>query len=154
MSEIEQLPIQPLDLWARVDLFGRTIVFGHLTTFNTGVEVLYRLEVPTEQGFQTKFLGKGAIYSIDPVSEEAAQLGAETHRASTPISAYDLPEAVREALRAAKAKQLAAQNAHPAGYEAAQHLGSIEREDPEADQYDDEDEADDDGLEDPEGDEA
>lgn len=66
--------------------------------------MLYRLDIPTPEGFVTKFFGGGAIYSIGPVSEDAARLIAtKLEQSNAPISQWDLPTAWREAMRVAKA---------------------------------------------------
>lgn len=102
-------PAEKFEMWARVDLFGHNQRAGKLSVVNTGVEVLYRLDTPSpEEGFTTEFFGKGAVYSIIPVSEDAARLIASKLGATEPISHWDLPPAWREAMQIAKAKALPA----------------------------------------------
>lgn len=101
-------PIEKFEMWARVNLFGHTTRVGKLSVMNTGVEVLYRLDIPTPEGFNTKFFGKGAIYSIDPMTEAAARFLVERMGPPAPVSEWDLPTAWQEAIRVAKAKALLA----------------------------------------------
>lgn len=100
--------IEKFEMWARVDLMGHNVRAGKLSVVNTGVEMLYRLDIPTPDGFVTKFFGGGSIYSIDPVSETAARLIAQKLGPAEPISQWDLPEQWREAMRVAQAKALPA----------------------------------------------
>lgn len=103
-----ETPIEKFEMWARVDLFGHNQRVGKLSVTNTGVEILYRLDIPTPTGFKTEFYGKGAVYSILPVSEDAARLIAQKLGPAEPISQWDLPEQWREAMRVAQAKALPA----------------------------------------------
>jgi len=99
--------IEKFEMWARVDLFGHNQRVGKLTVVNNGVEVLYRLDIPDgDNTFKTEFYGKGAIYSILPVSEDAARLIAQKLGTNAPISEWDLPSQWREALNVVQAKAL------------------------------------------------
>lgn len=107
----DNTPAEKFEMWARVDLMGHNVRAGKLSVTNTGVEMLYRLDIPTPDGFVTKFFGSGAIYSIDPVSEDAARLIAtKLEQSNAPISQWDLPQAWREAMRVAQAKALPAES--------------------------------------------
>lgn len=101
------------EMWARVDLFGHNQRAGKLSVANTGVEVLYRLDIPSSDGFTTEFYGKGAVYSILPVSEDAARLIATKTGATQPISSWDLPPQWREAI--SQYKQLPAPEREDSG---------------------------------------
>ncbi len=100
-------PEERFEMWARVDLFGHNQRVGKLSVLNTGVEMLYRLDIPnkdnTGDAFTTEFYGNGAVYSIMPVSEPVARLIASKLGAAAPISQYDLPQPWRDAISAAKA---------------------------------------------------
>lgn len=101
------------EMWARVDLFGHNQRCGKLSVVNTGVEVLYRLDTPNKEGGNvTEYFGKGAVYSIMPMSEEAARLVASRLGPPAPISQWDLPEEWRNAMSAYK--QLSAPAVAPA----------------------------------------
>lgn len=94
------------EMWARVDLFGHTKRCGKLSVVNTGVEVIYRLDSPAADGFVTEYFGKGAVYSIMPITEEAARLIAVSISTPAPMSQWDLPAALQRAIRELKQKQL------------------------------------------------
>ena len=127
-------PAEKFEMWARVDLFGHNQRAGKLSVVNTGVEILYRLDTPSrEEGFTTEFFGKGAVYSIIPVSEAAARLIASKLGATEPISHWDLPPAWREAMQIAKAKAL------PAPTEDAPDTGREDFDDPDDEDEDSED---------------
>lgn len=79
--------------WAIVELYGHQRIAGLITEATIGGCPLIRVDVPTTKhhpGF-TRFLGNGAIYAINPVSEEIAQAAAENLRAA-PIQPYELPQ--------------------------------------------------------------
>lgn len=101
------LPVEPIVFWAVCDLMGHNRKIGKLTTINTGVELLYRIEIPTKDGFITEFFGKGAIYSIQPMTEEACRLIAGRTAPPSPINYYDLPRDWQEAIAGLKRKALA-----------------------------------------------
>lgn len=104
-----ETPIEKFEMWARVDLMGHNQRVGKLSVTNTGVEMLYRLDIPQPDGtFTTEFYGKGATYSILPVSEDAARLIAVKLGPPQPVYQWDLPEQWREAIRTANAKALPA----------------------------------------------
>lgn len=127
-------PIEKFEFWCRVDLFGHNQRAGKLSVVNTGVEVLYRLDTPArEEGFTTEFFGKGAVYSIIPVSEAAARLIASKLGATEPISHWDLPPAWREAMQSANAKALPAPMTQG---------GEYDRDDDSDDPYDQDDDPD------------
>lgn len=92
-------PDENFEMWARVDLFGHTQRVGKLSVTNTGVELLYRLDTPSGDDFVTNFFGKGAVYSIMPMTEETARMIAARMGPPQPISQYDLPQEWREAIR-------------------------------------------------------
>lgn len=99
------IPIEKFEMWARVDLFGHNIRAGNLSTINTGVEVLYRLDVPLADGtFKTEFYGKGAIYSIMPVGEDVARVIAASLNTKV-ISYWDLPAEWKEAIQGGQEKK-------------------------------------------------
>lgn len=129
------LPIEQFDMWCRVDLMGHNQKAGRLSVVNTGVEVLYRLDVPDGAAFHTEYFGKGSIYSLMPTTEEACRLIAEKLGTSAPISAWDLPEEWREAIRAVKAKALPA----PAADDGPSDLDDARIEDDGIDDDDDDD---------------
>lgn len=101
---MSDLPEEKFAMWARVDLMGHNQRVGNLTVVNTGVEVLYRLDIPlADGGSKTEFYGKGAVYSIQPVTEDVARLIAAKLGSPAPISTWDLPDEWRAALQQFKA---------------------------------------------------
>lgn len=134
------LPIEQFDMWCRVDLMGHNQKAGRLSVVNTGVEVLYRLDVPDGAAFHTEYFGKGSIYSLMPTTEEACRLIAEKLGTSAPISAWDLPEEWREAIRAVKAKALPAPQPMVAQREAPGEFDGLDDDDDECDEEDDSEE--------------
>lgn len=60
--------------WAIVELFGRQMIAGRLTTEVVGGGSFVRVDVPATDGAPgfTKFFGPGAIYAITPTDEATA----------------------------------------------------------------------------------
>lgn len=89
------------EVWAIVDLFGHTRVAGRISDHVIGGETFIRIDIPAigDQAEFTELYGKGAIYSIKFVAEELAR-GVAQHLKRQPISMYDLPEEMRQRLRA------------------------------------------------------
>lgn len=90
------------DQWCIVELFGHQRIAGRVTEQTIGGCAFVRVDVPAvaEIPGYTRLLGNGAIYAINPVTEEIARAAATAYRA-VPISTYDLPEL--RALRSQKA---------------------------------------------------
>jgi hypothetical protein len=106
---------QNLDCWAIVDLFGHQKIAGKLTTQTLGAAALIRVDVPEieiperdelhwrggrrepvkmpayKKGGYTRFFGVGAIYSINPVSEELARRAMAVIDAE-PVKPYEIPQ--------------------------------------------------------------
>jgi len=108
-----------LDCWAIVDLFGHNRVAGKLTTQTLGAACLLRMDVPEvvipetkkqewnydaypakvvtkiipsrKKGGYTRFFGVGAIYSINPVTEELARRAVAAID-SDPVKPFEIPE--------------------------------------------------------------
>jgi hypothetical protein len=59
---------------------------------------LHRVDVPTETGYRTEYIGNGAIFRISMVDEDAARLAAKLiHRTHhQPIGVWELKEHVRQ----------------------------------------------------------
>ena len=78
--------------WALVELFGHQKIVGRVSEASLAGGAFLRVDVPAlnqEPGF-TRFYGPGAIYSINPVSEEVARGLAITYR-NVPVHQYELP---------------------------------------------------------------
>lgn len=66
---------EKFDLWCVVELFGHSRIAGRCTEQNVAGTNMLRVDVPdtsNQPGF-TRFLSSGAIYAINPVSEEVGK---------------------------------------------------------------------------------
>jgi hypothetical protein len=90
-----------LELWAVVELFGHNKITGRCTEQNIAGTNMLRVDVPEVKNQQTftRFLSSGAIYAINPVSEEVAKAVAENLEIA-PVSAWDIRSLVDEKLKA------------------------------------------------------
>jgi len=86
--------------WAIVELFGHQQIAGEVNEYTIGSSTWIRVTVPsTERQDQfDRFLNPSAIYAINPVDEEIAKMRANKLEVS-PISRWDLPESIREAIK-------------------------------------------------------
>jgi hypothetical protein len=77
--------------WAIIELFGHNQIAGMCTEQNIAGTNMLRVDVPetTEHPPFTRFLGSGAIYAINPVTEEIAKHWAESLQVS-PVHAWDI----------------------------------------------------------------
>ena len=75
--------------WAIVELMGHKVVAGYITEETHYGNPLLRVDVPETKAFQkfTQYYGGSAIYCITPVSEEVANLTAESAKVN-PVSVY------------------------------------------------------------------
>lgn len=90
MSEV---PKPTLDEFALVELFGHQKIVGRVTEATIAGGAFIRVDVPAFNGAAafTRFFGPGAIYSINPVTEEIAR-GLMTHYRNEPVSRFELPQ--------------------------------------------------------------
>lgn len=90
MSDQEQETNESLDFWAVVELFGHQKIAGKVSDFVLGGESFVRVDVPaTERGETfTRMFGKGAIYAINPTTEEIATRAAESV-GQRPLNLYE-----------------------------------------------------------------
>lgn len=87
-----------LNEWALVELFGHQKIVGKVSEATLAGGAFLRVDVPEfdgEPGF-TRFYGPGAIYSINPVTEEIARGLLGSHR-NRPVSRFDLPQLAEKA---------------------------------------------------------
>lgn len=80
--------------WAIVELMGHKVVAGYVTEETHYGNPLLRVDVPETQTYPkfTQYYGGSAIYCITPVSEEVANLTAESSKVN-PVSVY-VPELI------------------------------------------------------------
>jgi hypothetical protein len=79
----------PADLWACVEIFGHRKHYGRVKEIERFGTKMLRVDVPAgaaapllgeEERFETFLYGGGAIFSLTPMTEEAARKWAETER--------------------------------------------------------------------------
>lgn len=81
------------DEWALVELFGHQKIVGRVSEATLAGGAFLRVDVPAvgKDAAFTRFYGPGAIYSINPVSEEIAR-GLVVNYRNEPVSRYELPQ--------------------------------------------------------------
>lgn len=86
---------EKFDQWCIVELFGHNRICGRVTEQTLGGETFIRVDVPETPDTPafTRLFGKGAIYAINPVSEEIARVAAG-HCCATPVNEYSLRQAL------------------------------------------------------------
>ena len=79
--------------WALVELFGHQKIVGKVSEASLAGGAFLRVDVPAFNGQPafTRFYGPGAIYSINPVTEEIAR-GLMTQYRNEPVSRFELPQ--------------------------------------------------------------
>lgn len=89
---------EAFDTWALVELFGHQKIVGKVTEATLAGGAFLRVDVPAHKGDKafTRFYGPGAIYSINPVTEEIAMGLLERYR-HEPVSRYELPQIAEKA---------------------------------------------------------
>ncbi len=88
---------EKFDSWAVVEIMGHTKAAGKATTKPFGGVVFLQLDIPetpTQPAF-TKMINMQSVFSITPVTEEVAQLHANTYKIH-PIQEYEVREAIRK----------------------------------------------------------
>lgn len=96
---------EKFDSWAVVELFGHQQIAGRVSEASIGGAAFIRVDVPEQPGRKavqqwdrdqpaipayTRYFGGGAIYALNPCSEEAAKRVATNLRARAPIP-FDVP---------------------------------------------------------------
>jgi len=82
---------EKFESWAIVELFGHNQIAGKCSEQNIAGTNMLRVDVPEtdEQPPFTRFLGSGAIYAINPVTEEIARHWARSLQVA-PVNAWDI----------------------------------------------------------------
>lgn len=80
---------QKFNAWCLIELFGHQVIVGKVSEQSIGGETFIRVDVPKTDKVEayTKLYGKGAIYCLTPVSEEAASHLIERHN-NKPITVF------------------------------------------------------------------
>jgi hypothetical protein len=87
---------EKFDLWCIIELFGHNRIAGRCTEQNVAGANMLRVDVP-ETGKNkafTRILTAGAIYAINPVSEDVAKAVAESLNIA-PITPWAISEMVK-----------------------------------------------------------
>jgi hypothetical protein len=84
--------MEKFESWAMVELYGHQRIVGKVSEATIGGCAFVRVDVPEigEKKAFTRFFGNGAIYSLNPVSEEIAQELLKTCR-NEPVKPYEIP---------------------------------------------------------------
>lgn len=82
---------EKFEAWAIIELFGHNQIAGRCTEQNIAGTNMLRVDVPETEEHPpfTRFLGSGAIYAINPVTEEIATHWAKSLQVS-PVNAWDI----------------------------------------------------------------
>ena len=89
--------------WAIVEIMGHQKYAGHVSTQAIGGASMVRVDVPEVEGHPafTKMFGATSIYCLTPVDELVAKSMAKSLR-KAPVSVYEFPREVVDAMRTAK----------------------------------------------------
>ena len=81
------------DEWALVELFGHQKIVGKVSEASLAGGAFLRVDVPAvgKDAPFTRFYGPGAIYSINPITEEIARGLVASYR-HEPVSRFELPQ--------------------------------------------------------------
>ncbi len=81
------------DEWALVELFGHQKIVGKVSEASLAGGAFLRVDVPAvgNAAAFTRFYGPGAIYSINPITEEIARGLVVSYR-HEPVSRFELPQ--------------------------------------------------------------
>jgi len=84
---------ESFDSWALVELFGHQKIVGRVTEATMAGGAFLRVDVPAveENKAFTRFYSPGAIYSINPITEEIAMGLVQRYR-HEPVSQFELPQ--------------------------------------------------------------
>jgi hypothetical protein len=94
---------EKFDIYALIELFGHSRISGRVTERNIGGASFLQVDVPDTKNNPafTRFINPSAVYAINPITKEMAEVYAENLSVS-PIKSWD----VHEFIEKAKQKQL------------------------------------------------
>jgi hypothetical protein len=86
--------------WAILEIMGHQRYGGLVSEYTLAGASFIRIDIPAldDQPAFTKLFSPGSVYAITPTTEQLATAYAKKIR-NVPISAYDLPEEMRQKLR-------------------------------------------------------
>jgi hypothetical protein len=84
---------EKFEAWAIIELFGHSQIAGKCSEQNIAGTNMLRVDVPEtdKNPTFTRFLGHGAVYAINPVTEEVARHWAKSLQVQ-PIAVWDVRE--------------------------------------------------------------
>ncbi|MGE4183329.1 MAG: acetyltransferase [Limisphaerales bacterium] len=79
--------------WALVELFGHNRIVGLVSEASLAGRAFLRVDVPPAEGAAgfTRYFSPGAIYAINPVTEDVARAMLVQYRPE-PVARYQLPQ--------------------------------------------------------------
>lgn len=88
---------EKFESWAIIELFGHNQIAGRCSEQNIAGANMLRVDVPETKKSPafTRLLGHGAIYAINPVTEEIAKAWAKSLNVM-PIQAWDIREYIQK----------------------------------------------------------
>ena len=91
------MEIEKFESWAIVELFGHNQIAGKCSEQQVAGTNMLRIDVPEtdKSSAFTRLLGHGAIYAINPVTEEVAKHWARLLQVS-PITVWDVREYIQK----------------------------------------------------------
>ncbi len=89
-SNADPIIPEPLDTWAKLDLFGRQTAAGRVREVKIAGADFLRLHIPAQDGRQARTIdyNPAAVYSIEHVDEETARAAARLDQPPLPIEAW------------------------------------------------------------------
>lgn len=95
---------EKFEQWCILEIMGHNTYAGLVSEQTLGGASFVRIDIPETDGQPafSKLFGASSVYCITPVTEEIAKLRAKTLH-QQPLSIYDLPQEVRDKLRATPA---------------------------------------------------
>ena len=95
------------DEWCILEIMGHQRYAGRVTEHTIAGASFLRIDIPAveDQASFTKLFSASSVYAITPTTQELATALASKLK-NTPISVYDLPEAMRAKLQSVKPRPI------------------------------------------------